>query len=87
MTKSLVHTSSPFKMSSPGCDDGAIILAEGFKFNCPLKELDLSGNNITTAGATAIMHYACPLRNLTFSDNDIGDDGAKEVADKLKYKS
>ena len=68
-------------------DDGAIILAEGLKFNCPLKELDLSGNNITTTGATAIMNYACPLRSLTFSYNDIGDDGAKQVADKLKHKS
>ena len=29
-------------------DDGAIILAEGFKFNCPIKELNLSNNNITT---------------------------------------
>ena len=68
-------------------DDGAIILAEGLKFNCSLKELHLSGNNITSTGATAIMYYACPLRCLTFSDNDIGDDGAKEVADKLKDKS
>ena len=31
------------------------------------------------------MHYACPLRSLKFSYNDIGDDGAREVADKLKY--
>ena len=68
-------------------DDGAIILAEGLKFICPLKELDLSNNNITTTGATAIMNCACPLRSLTFSFNDIGDGGAKEVADKLKDKS
>ena len=68
-------------------DDGAIILAEGLKFNCPLKELDLSRNNITSTGVTAIMHYACPLRSVDFSGNNIGDDGAKEVADKLKYKS
>ena len=68
-------------------DDGAIILAEGLKFNCSLKELDLSSNNITTTGATAKMYYACPLRSVDFSDNDIGDDGAKEVAVKLKDKS
>ena len=67
-------------------DDGAILLAEGLKFNCPLKELKLSSNNITTTGVTALMRYACPLRSVHFSDNNIGDDGAKEVADKLKDK-
>ena len=68
-------------------DDGAIILAEGLKFHCSLKILDLTFNNITSTGVTEIMHYACPLRRVDFSGNDIGDDGAKEVADKLKYKS
>ena len=68
-------------------DDGAIILAEGLKFNCSLKELDLSDNNITTTGVAALMHYACPLRRLDLSDNDIGDNGAREVANRLKYSS
>ena len=68
-------------------DDGAIILAEGLKFNCSLQEFTLSSNNITSTGVTAIMHYACPLRRLNFSGNNIGDDGAREVADKLKDKS
>ena len=68
-------------------DDGALISAEGLKFNCSLQELDLSSNNITTTGVTEIMHYACPLRRIDFSCNDIGDDGAKQVADKLKHKS
>ena len=68
-------------------DDGALILAEGLKFHCSLQELDLASNKITTTGVTALMHSACPLRRLNFSGNNIGDDGAKEVADKLKYKS
>ena len=66
-------------------DDGALILAEGLKFHCSLQELDLASNKITTTGVTALMHSACPLRRLNLSSNNIGDDGAREVADKLKY--
>ena len=67
-------------------DDGATILAEGLKFNFSLQELNLSSNNITTTGVTALIHYACPLKRLDLSYNDIGDEGAKEVAYKLKHK-
>ena len=68
-------------------DDGAIILAEGLKFHSSLQELDLSMNKISATGVTALMHSACPLQTLCLSFNNIGDDGATEVAHKLKCKS
>ena len=68
-------------------DDGAIILAEGLKFHCSLQELYLSRNKISATGVTALMRYACPLVTLGLSFNIIGDDGAREVAHKLKCKS
>ena len=68
-------------------NDGATILAEGLKFNCSLQKFYLSSNNITTTGVTALMHCPCPLRFLDLSYNVIGDDGARNVADKLKQKS
>jgi Ran GTPase-activating protein (RanGAP) involved in mRNA processing and transport len=64
-------------------DNDLKIIIEYGMINSKCTTLDLSGNNITAAGATLIasaFEFAPNLRRLNLSNNDIGDAGAHDIA-------
>jgi len=68
-------------------DAGAIKLAEGLQSaTLALSALQLSGNDIGNAGATAIGNFIAKNKSVSrilLSSNKISDDGAKEIAKAL----
>lgn len=66
-----------------GQDDGATAIAEALSKTAPgLRELDLSGNELTAGGAAAVATCAGFKRNLEYlglEENEIGSAGAKAV--------
>lgn len=68
-------------------DPGLIQICEGLKGTVALKDLNLSHNNFTTAGAmhlaTLLANEACGLRYFNLGNNMIGDEAIRALAKPL----
>ena len=72
------------------CDDGAVTISDGLKYNNTLLELNISQNNITNEGTkniTKAIQVNTTLRKLDISNNILSDDGATAISNCLKCNS
>ena len=72
------------------CDDGAVTISDGLKYNNTLLELNISQNNITNEGTknlTKAIQVNTTLRKLDISNNILSDDGATAIGNCLKCNS